>query len=274
MKLSQILLEPLYHYLKRVRAVTIGTIRQKEEYSLLVRPQYAYGLLKAADIAKYFGKRKTTVCEFGVATGNGLYNMIDLAEKISSETGVEFRIVGFDTGEGLPEVYGYKNHPEFWAQGDYPMTNKEKLIEKIENRAELILGDIKNTVNSFINSCDPTAPIGFISVDVDIYTSAKDSLNCLLGSPEIYNPAVSIYFDDITHFFANKWCGELAAIEEFNNENEFRKIDQDRSQRHTEKKWFEKMYTCHILDHDVRNKPQSDNQIRSMYSGLPIGVFK
>jgi hypothetical protein len=42
-------------------------------------------------------------------------------------------------------------------------------------------------------------------------------------------PAVSMYFDDVSVFFANQWCGELAAIEEFNKEHEFRKRGADRS---------------------------------------------
>lgn len=79
-----------------------GSLRFKELHALLDRANYAYGLLRAADVAAYFGHKKVTVCEFGVASGGGLMNMIALADLFTRETGVEYRIVGFDTGKGLP----------------------------------------------------------------------------------------------------------------------------------------------------------------------------
>ena len=88
-----------YQLLRKARA-RAGTVRQQEELGLLPRPNYAYGMLRAADLARYLGLKHVTVCEFGVATGNGLLAMIDLARRLSPETGIEFRIVGFDTGEG------------------------------------------------------------------------------------------------------------------------------------------------------------------------------
>ena len=62
------------------------------------RPDYLYGMLRAADVAKYFGKQCVTVIEFGVASGAGLLNMADLAPVVEKETGIGLRIVGFDTG--------------------------------------------------------------------------------------------------------------------------------------------------------------------------------
>ena len=81
-----------------------GHFRQKEKIGLLQpRPSYAYGMLKAADIAKWQGKSAVTVCEFGVSMGTGFMAMIELKGLIEKETGVEVRVVGFDHGEGLPE---------------------------------------------------------------------------------------------------------------------------------------------------------------------------
>ena len=60
-------------------------------------------------------------------------------------------------------------------------------------------------------------------------------------------------------FFANRWCGELRAIEEFNEENSVRKIDEDRSlsQRPVRlEPWYRSMFVCHILDHETRCKPR------------------
>lgn len=267
------------------------TFREQERAGELQRAHYAYGLLRAADIARYFGRKETTVCEFGVATGGGLLNMISLAEQLSVESGVRFRIVGFDTGHGLPEPQGYKDHPEIWSAGDYPMQSDEELARRIRGRAELVLGDVKDTVESFLATLDAAAPLGFIAVDVDVYTSTTHALRCLSGRPELYNPAISMYFDDVAHFFANRWCGELAALREFNDGHEFRKIDHDRTQRHGQprptgagddpvfrtanpQKWFQRMYVCHVLDHPARNTPDSDRPRKVSVGGnFPPGVI-
>ena len=62
----------------------------------------AYGMLRAADLAAHFGKKAVTVVEFGVASGARPWNMIRLKELIERDTGVTLRVVGFDTGAGLP----------------------------------------------------------------------------------------------------------------------------------------------------------------------------
>lgn len=233
-----------------------GSFRARERYGLLERPNYAYGMLRAADLAKYFGKKTVTVVEFGVASGHGLLAMVDLAAAIQRETGVALRVVGFDTGAGLPEPAGYKDHPELWRGGDFAMEDREALTRKLAGRAEIIWGDIADTVAAFTETLTQEAPLGFASVDVDIYTATKSALRCLTGAPEAYLPAVSMYFDDTTFFFANRWAGELAAIEEFNAEQSLRKIDVDRSlpgARHQPyASWYRNMYACHFLDHEAR----------------------
>jgi hypothetical protein len=237
-----------------------GDFRTRERYGLISRSNYLYGMLRAADVAKYFGKKGVTVIEFGVASGAGILNMVELAPAIERETGIALRIVGFDTGSGLPATQGYKDHPEIWNLGDFATEDRNKLLEELNGRAEVIWGNIDDTVDSFSDTIDPSAPLGFISVDVDIYSATKAALRCLTKRPEKYNPAISMYFDDVAFFFANKWAGELAAIVEFNEEYELRKIDHDRSlPGHRPVKadgWYSSMYVCHVLDHDSRQKPQ------------------
>jgi hypothetical protein len=242
-----------------------GTFRQKESYSLITRPNYAYGMLRAADMARFAGKKKATVCEFGVATGNGLMNMVELAAVIQKETGIEIRVVGMDSGAGLPIVEGYADHPEIWSPGDFAMTNREELKRRVGDKAELIFGDIADTVDGFVASLDESAPLGFISVDVDIYTGSRSALRCLKGRPELYAPAISVYMDDTQFFFANRWCGELLAVEEFNQQNAMRKIDEDRSlpghRPDSITYWYRSMFVCHILDHELRTKPQARERL-------------
>ncbi|HWE53389.1 MAG TPA: hypothetical protein VG273_26585 [Bryobacteraceae bacterium] len=248
-------------YLSPRERVKRGTdFREKESWGLVSRPNYAYGMLRAADLAKFLGKSAVTACEFGVATGNGLVNMVELAAMIETETGIKFRVVGLDTGEGLPEVTDYRDHPELWSPGDFAMTNKNELRKRMGDRAELIFGDIKDTVDGFVASLSESAPLGFVAVDVDIYSGAKSAFRSLLGRAEIYTPAISVYCDDVSFFFANRWCGELLAIDEFNAENAMRKIDHDHSlpgiRPSTSDAWYKSMFVAHILDHEIRRKPQ------------------
>lgn len=242
-----------------------GDFRAKEQHGLISRPNYLYGMLRAADTAKFFGKREVTVLEFGVASGAGLLNMVELAPMIEKETGVKLRIVGFDTGSGLPPVQGHKDHPELWNGGDFAMENRETLVRKLGSSAEIIWGDINDTIGAFTDQIDTNAPLGFISVDVDIYSGTAAALRCLTSNPEKYNPGISMYFDDVSFFFANEWCGELAAIHEFNDANPMRKISQDRSlPGRREKKsegWYSAMYVAHILDHDARQKPRKREEL-------------
>ena len=185
--------------------------------------------------------------------------MIDLAGRLERENGMGFRIVGFDTGAGLPQIGGYEDHPELWSSGDFAMVNKEELKKRIDGRAELLLGDIKDTVSDFVASLSREAPLGFVSVDVDIYSATCSALRCLEGPAEYYLPAISMYFDDVAFYFANRWCGELRAIEEFNRDHELRKIDNDRGLQYRPIEapalWHSHMYVAHILDHELRSHP-------------------
>jgi hypothetical protein len=100
--------------------------------------------------------------------------------------------------------------------------------------------------------------LGFVSVDVDMYSSTRSALGALMGQPAQYLPAVSMYFDDVAFYFANAWCGELAAINEFNAAGNLRKIDPDRSldDRLLRRPWYRQMYVYHVLDHPDRSAPR------------------
>jgi hypothetical protein len=199
-----------------------GDFRQKEHHGLIDRANYAYGLLRAADTAKFFGISAVTACEFGVATGRGLTNMADCAKMVTDATGIRFRVVGFDTGAGLLPPGGHKDHPELWSSGDFAMQDPAELRRRLDGKAELILGDIAETIDPFVKTLTPECPLGFVSIDVDVYSGTVSALKGLSGPHDRYLPAVSFYFDDILFYFANEACGELAAIAEHNAANPLR----------------------------------------------------
>ena len=79
--LANRLSEPLH--LNALAAVVglFGSYRSKVKFDLVRRRQYAYSVLRAADLARRQGLRSVTIAEFGVAAGAGLLNLCKLAER-------------------------------------------------------------------------------------------------------------------------------------------------------------------------------------------------
>jgi hypothetical protein len=121
------LTEPLHLNLASVAVALFGSFRAKVSFDLCVRQHNAFGLLRAADEAIWFGINELTVVEFGVASGAGLLNLCRLAERVTKETGVKFRIVGFDTGVGMPQPRDYRDHPNMYGALDFPMEDPGRL---------------------------------------------------------------------------------------------------------------------------------------------------
>lgn len=248
-------------YLLRACHAKLFAGNQKQEMlALLPRPPYAYGMMRAAEGARDSGLKAVTVCEFGMASGDGLAVMVDLAARLGPEMGVRFRVCGFDGGVGLPKPQGFKDHPEIWKEGAFSMPAPDEIKRRFAGKAEIFWGDIARTMEAFRESLTPEAPLGFVAVDVDQYRSAVAALRCLDSRPDVYNPAVSVYLDDVEFFTSCDWAGELAAIHEFSEAHEWRKIGIDRTlpgpRRIPYLKWYSRMYVAQILDHAKRN-PES-----------------
>lgn len=250
------LTEPVHLNLLSGFVALFGSLRTKIDFDLIVRQHTAFGLLKAADYAKELGIDGVTVIEFGVANGAGLLNMCEVGKSITDVTGVDFDIVGFDTGLGMPFPKDFRDHPEYFSQGDYPLLDKDLLLRKLPKNARIEFGNLGDTVGSFLT--DVRAPIGFISVDLDYYCSTVDALTIFDGPSDLYLPMVVMYFDDVHLEGHNQYCGELLAIKDFNYGHDLRKITkinflkQRRIFRNAN--WIEQMYLCHIFDHAWRTK--------------------
>jgi hypothetical protein len=249
------LTEPVHLNLLSGFVALFGSLRTKVDFDLIERRYHAFGLLRAADYAKEINVDRLTVIEFGVAHGSGLLNLCKVGKRITEITGVKFDIVGFDTGVGLPSAKDFRDHPEYYSQGDYALQNKDVLLRKLPENARIEFGNVGDTVRGFLK--DVRAPIGFISVDLDYYSSTVDALTIFDGPSDLYLPMVVMYFDDIKRELHNRYCGALLAIEEFNRGHDSRKItklnflNKRRIFRNAE--WIEQMYLCHIFDHAVRS---------------------
>lgn len=234
--------------LKRLKV----SVRTRALWELSKRPAYLLGVLTAAEQALKQKVPEISVIEFGVAGGDGLVALQNEAEAVEWETGVRIQVYGFDTGsQGLPAFIGdYRDHPDAWRPGDYPM-DSAALRTRLSPRTTLILGNVRDTIRTFYKDYRPP-PVGFVSFDLDLYSSTRDALQ-IFSLPEkrmLWN--VPLYFDDIEFLFNHRFAGELLAIHEFNRDNERVKIDRWHGVRMNrpfpERPFLEKLYVAHDLE--------------------------
>ena len=228
------------------------SVKTRAKWDLSKKPAYLLGVLTAAEQALKQGVPEISVVEFGVAGGDGLVALQSEAETVERTTGIVIRVFGFDAGaQGLPEFIGdYRDHPDAWQSGDYPM-DVSALRSRLSERTTLILGNVRDTVPSFYKEFQPP-PIGFVSFDLDLYSSTRDALKifCAPDKKMLWN--VPLYFDDIEFLFNHKFAGELLAIDEFNQENGLVKIDKwygvKFGRPFPERPFLEKLYVAHDLE--------------------------
>jgi hypothetical protein len=258
--------EPLHLNILSIFIALFGNYKAKIAFDLVVRQQYAFSLLKTAELAKAQGLTSVTVIEFGVAAGAGLINICNISKEITKITGVDFRIFGFDSGKGMPPARDHRDHPEIFTEGSYPLIDRTALIQALPPNASLILGEITETLPPFIAGLSSSSPLGFVVIDVDYYWSAKECLQVFLGAPESYLPWTLVYLDDVGFESANPWAGELLAVREFNEENEMRKIHLFGGLRHKRlcknTSWMDQVYLLHVLDHARRNVSGASKEVK------------
>lgn len=186
--------------------------------------------------------------------------MISIAEKVRKITGVEIKIYGFDTGKGMPKPVDYRDHPDLYNVGDFPM-NQELLIKTINGRAEILFGEVGERMDDFKKLISVNCPVGFVSVDVDYYSSAVDALKVFDFPPEYYLPLTYVYFDDTSLLYHNSICGELLAIREYNDRNKLRIIEHHeffvKYRIFKNAIWLNQIYFLHVLDHPRRHSIDS-----------------
>lgn len=230
------------------------SFKTKLDFELLPRVGYGYGTYYAALQAKALEIEEISVIEFGVAGGYGLSALEEIASEVENKVGVKINVYGFDSGSGMPKPQDYRDMPYIWKSGFFKMD--VDLLQSRLKKAKLVLGDVKDTLDSFTR--DNIAPIGFISFDLDYYSSTVEALKLLNQSNDLFLPRVFCYFDDCVGDdweLHSKFTGELLAIEEFNQKNEKRKIAKINAFRHRRifnSAWNEKMFVFHIFDHPLQ----------------------
>ncbi|HWP58350.1 MAG TPA: hypothetical protein VNL14_10710 [Candidatus Acidoferrales bacterium] len=243
------------------------SLLRKESYAAK-KPQYAWGAIQGAHLARTLGIGRISLIEFGVAGGNGLRALEEIAEQVEQvfELGVD--VYGFDTGKGLPQPRDYRDLPNLYRDAAFPM-DIAKLKERLR-KAELRLGLVEDTIEPFIREEPP--PVAFIAFDLDYYSSTAAALKILAADPRLLLPRVHCYFDDIMGFTHSDYTGERLAIAEFNASHSARKISPIYGLkyfvpprfRHAE--WTEKIYLAHIFEHELYGR--YDGLLRRASGGM------
>ena len=113
------------------------------------------------------------VLEFGVRFGNTI-------RQIASLTGQQ--IYGFDSFEGLPEVWHHEPKGSYTTRGEIP---------KVPSNVQLLAGWFEDTLPKFLEA--HPGNVRFVNIDCDIYSSTKTVLDQL--APRIM-PGSVIVFDE------------------------------------------------------------------------------
>jgi hypothetical protein len=238
------------------------------ELGFQAKPHYAWGVVQGLGIAQALGVGQVSVAEFGVAGGSGLVSLEQIAVRAEAVFGVKVDVFGFDAGTGLPDLVDYRDSPNLFKAGTFPM-DESRLRQRL-TRTELILGDVASTIPSFIQSAP--SPLAFVSFDLDLYSSTSEALKVFDAPSEALLPRVYCYFDDTIGHTHSEFAGALLAISEYNESHQSRKIAQIRglsrfvSKQFSSEYWTESFYLLHTFDHPKYN--QDDGTIRAQRMDL------
>jgi len=257
-----------------MRRFRLGSTPLRVRYDGFAWPHYAYGVFQAAILAKSLNVPRISVAEFGVAGGRGLIALENASIAIERWSGVKIDVWGFDSGCGMPAPVDIRDHMYNWKSGMLVM-NKSKL-EGYLTRAKLVLGKIFETSTQFLQRTD-FGPLGFVSVDVDYYSSTMDVFRIFEGTHATRLPRVYIYMDEVSipdqeelHYHAfTEFLGERLAIRDFNAAHQAKKISKLHglaNQRPIRSMWSDRIYVLHDFEH-----PQYNTFITpAQFTELPI----
>ena len=260
-------LDPLRFRQELLKRSSSASLEDKVAYDVFPRPNYAYAVYKAAEQAKALNLPRISVIEFGCAGGRGLLALEAIANEVSAELDVQIDIFGFDIGEGLPRPTDHRDLPYAWKSGLFKMD-----VEKLEARltsAKLILGDVAKTVEPFL-ARDDVAPVGFVSFDLDYYSSTVAALRIFEGDSSQMLPRVYCYFDDCIgpdNELHCEYVGELLAIKEFNERDDMMKLAPIHGLAHKRifpAAWNDVTYVMHAFSHPLYGQyipPRVDVQL-------------
>jgi hypothetical protein len=240
---------------RTVRTLKLGSYPYRAAIGAVPRPNYAYVVFQAAQLAARLRQPRVSILEFGVAGGNGLLALEQHAEEIEKIFPVRIDVYGFDIGTGLQTPMDHKDLPYHWRAGFFKM-DLDALQRRLK-RAKLVMGDVAQTAVRFIEDYNP-APIGGVAQDLDFYSSTVASLRVFDSDVAYFLPRVFCYFDDTIGGdieLYNDFTGQRLAIHEFNAQRERVKLSPIYYLRAVANAptWHHQMWAAHLFDHPNYN---------------------
>lgn len=141
------------------------------------------------------------VLEFGVRFGTSIRVIAQLTKQV---------VHGFDSFEGLPEVWHHEPKGSYTTKGEIP---------KVPANVNLYVGWFEDTLPEFLKSNN--GPVRFINIDCDIYSSTKTVLDLL--APRILIGSI-IVFDEYMgneHWREDEFKAFQEAVEKFGWDYEY-----------------------------------------------------
>ena len=182
------------------------TLTPVEELARVYRRALAHLRDSAAPVGDYL--------EFGVFRGDSLLCM----DRARREAGLSFRLFGFDSFEGLPEL-APEDRSLGWKPGsfrsNYGGTRRRLTSEGIDwSRTVLVKGWFDKTLTPELRSAHELVKASTIMIDSDLYSSARTALE--FSAPLIRDEAI-VFFDDWDggSGLAERGEGEARAFHEF-----------------------------------------------------------
>ena len=173
-------------------------------------------------VSKFGGKRGVYL-EFGTYAGNSamaFHRALHLyfRGQIPHD---HYKMYLFDSFIGLPSSDHPKDKHPSWEEGVFGIGGSDEIRRILtdendipEHRYEIIAGFYEETLPIF--RLPDGIKAGIVNMDCDYYTSTKEALRFL--KPYL-QPGTLFYFDDLHSFLGNPNKGQLAAINEFNDED-------------------------------------------------------
>ncbi len=152
--------------------------------------------------------------EFGVFRGDSLLCM----DRARRRAGMSFRLIGFDSFEGLPQLSAEDESLGWeagWFESDYDRTRRRLSRNGVDwSRTLLVKGWYEETLTPELRRTHEIVKASTIMVDCDLYSSTRTVLGFV--APLIQDEAI-IFFDDWDggRGLADRGEGEARAFQEF-----------------------------------------------------------
>lgn len=171
--------------------------------------EYFYSLPKiSGELPVQFKRMPPIGCdwaEFGVWMGSS-------AEFYLSQLPDNVYLYLFDSFEGLPEDWKFRDGTIFQPKGDYKLENPPTFTDP---RVKVIVGWFRDTLPKFAR--EHKSPLALLHIDCDLYSSTKE---VLVSMNKLVVPNTILIFDDFYNYGGEGWKEHsYKAFQEFVSEN-------------------------------------------------------